>query len=193
MKRSDLRRLLALFLALTLCAALLAGCGKSDEDEAPEETVSREIQAAPGGSGPEFSEEFDQSARFATETIGDTMGIVFNGFRGKRDTPYFVTAGGSITIAARATTESESMFGYRVSLWQQTDYGTTIYVEGRTLALTADGQWYTGTIEGLTPGVRYKLTLAYDSSRFNLAGSMAVRGLAGADADEEEGEEGEEG
>lgn len=193
MKRTDPRRLLALLLALTLCIGLLAGCGKSEEDEAPEETPSREIQATAGGSGPEFSEEFDRSAHFATETIGDTMGIVFNGFRGKKDTPYFVTEGSSITITARATTESESMFGYRVSLWQQTDYGTTIYVEGRTVALTADGQWYTGTIDGLTPGVRYKLSLAYDSSRFNLAGSMAVRGLASADADEEEGEEGEEG
>lgn len=192
MKRSYPRRLLALLLALTLCAGLLAGCSKKDGDDAPEETPSREIQAAPGGSGPEFSEEFDQTAHFATETAGDTMGVVFNGFRGKKDTPYFVTAGSSITITARATTESESMFGYRVSLWQQTDYGTTLYVEGRTLALTADGQWYTGTIDGLTPGVRYKLSLAYDSSRFNLAGSMAVRGLASADADEE-GEEGEEG
>lgn len=193
MKRFDPRRLLALVLAVILCAGLLAGCSKSDEDEPPEETPSREIQATKGGSGPEFSEEFDQTANFATETTGDTMGIVFNSFRGRKDTPYFVTAGSSITITARATTESESMFGYRVSLWQQTDYGTTLYMEGRTLALTADGQWYTGTIDGLTPGVRYKLSLAYDSSRFNLVGSMAVRGLAGADADAEDDEEGEEG
>lgn len=193
MKRFDPRRLLALLLALTLCAALLAGCSKKEEEEPPEEPVSREIQATPGGSGPEFSEEFDQTARFATETVGDTLGAVFNGIQ-NRSTPYFVPAGSSITINARATTESDKRFDYRVSLWQQTDYGTTIYVEGRTVAFTADGGWYTGSIDGLTPGARYKLTLSYyPGGSYYISGSLAVRGLAGADSDDEEGEEGGEG
>lgn len=186
MTKRHLSRLLALLLAIALCLGLLAGCS-GDEDEVPEEEPSKEIQATQGGSGPEFSEGFDQTARFATEVNGDTLGVVFNGIQ-NRSTPYFTPEGSSITINARATTESESLFAYRVSLWEQTDYGTTVYEEGRTLALTADGDWYTGTFTGLTPGARYKLTLAYDSSRFYVTGSMAVRGLAGADADDEDDE-----
>ncbi len=182
-------RLLALALALALCMGLLAGCGKQ-EDEEPAQEPSKEIQAVLGGSGPEFSEGFDQAARFATEVNGDTLGVMFNGIQ-NRSTPYFTPAGSSITIDARATTESESLFGYRVSLWRQTDFGTTVYTEGSTLALTADGQWYTGSFSGLVPGARYKLTLAYDSSKFYITGSMAVRGLASADADDDEnGQEG---
>lgn len=184
MNQQRLRRLLAFLLALVLCTGLLAGCGKKDEEQ-PEEEPSKEIQSTRGGSGPEFSEEFDQTARFATEVNGDTLGVVFNGIQ-NRSTPYFTPAGSSITVDARATTESESLFGYRVSLWRQTDYGTTVYTEGNTLALTADGQWYTGSFSGLIPGARYKLTLAYDSSKFYLSGTMAVRGLAGADADDDE-------
>lgn len=188
MKRSH-QRLLALPAALALCVGLLAGC--SGEEDLPVEEPSKEIQSTLGGSGPEFSEEFDQTARFATETNGDTMGVVFNRIQ-EKSTPYFTTAGSSITLSARATTESPSRFGYRVSLWQQTDYGTTLYTEGNTVALTADGQWYTGTIDGLTPGVRYKLTIAYYPGSYYISGSMAVRGLAGADADGD-GEDGEDG
>lgn len=187
MKRRNLR-LLALLLALVLSAGLFSGCGGSEDDE-PVETPSKEIQSTPGGSGPTFSEEFDQTARFATETSGDTMGVIFNRIQ-QRDTPYFTTAGSSITISAMATTESPSRFGYRVSLWQQTDYGTTQYTEGNTVAFTADGQWYTGTISGLTPGVRYKLTIAYYPGSYSINGSMAVQGLASADTDED-GEEGD--
>ncbi len=184
MNQRRLRRLLAFLLALVLCTGLLAGCGKKDEEE-PEEEPSKEIQSTRGGSGPEFSEEFDQTARFATEVNGDTLGVVFNGIQ-NRSTPYFTPAGSSITVDARATTESESLFDYHISLWEETGYGTTKYVEGRTLALTADGQWYTGTFSGLTAGARYKITVAYVNPRFYLSGTMAVRGLAGADADDDE-------
>lgn len=188
--KSKFRRFLALSLAALLCLFCLTGCtidvrqllGRGTEDEEEEPLF---VEAELGGEDVPYPEGFDISARFKTETVGDTLCIVFNGIGlSGRDTGYFTTAGDTITITGAATTDSSSLFSYKAALWEKTDQGAA-YVDGCTVRLTADGELYTAELSGLEPGTPYKLTISYDSGAYTISGGMSVSGLASAEAPEE--------
>ena len=71
-------RLFALLLALALCAAMLAGCSGSSEDE----DVADEIHATAGGSVT-LPEGFSASGSFTSQVSGDALYATFS-FSGAR-------------------------------------------------------------------------------------------------------------
>lgn len=141
-----------------------------DEDEA-EETL-----ATPGGSIT-FPEGMDTQSRFPNEVHGDTLYIAFNGIQ-NRSTDYFVAAGSSVTMTAYATTESTGILEFKGALWELSDDQTkTSYVPGSTVYFATGGDCSTYTVNGLTPGKMYKVTISYDSVSYYITGGMTVTGI----------------
>lgn len=173
-------RLLALLLALALCAGLLAGCGGSGDAD---EDVADQIRAAQGGSIT-LPEGFSASGHLSSQIAGDTLYVCFSGIQ-YRNTGYFAPAGGSITVTAFATTDNELNRDFKLSLWKQVDGGAA-YVNGATVYYTADGSCYTYTYEGLDPASKYRFTISYDSPSYYITGQFSVAGLATAEQSDEE-------
>ncbi len=174
-------RLFALLLALALCAALLAGCSGSSEDE----DEADEIHATAGGSVT-LPEGFSASGSFTSQVSGDALYATFS-FSGaqKKETGYFSPAGTSITVTAFATTENQHNKEFKFALWQKVDGGMS-YVSGTTVYYTADGSCYTYTYEGLDPNSQYRLAISHDSPSYVVSGQFAVTGLATATQSDEE-------
>ncbi len=183
-----MRRALALLLALTLCAGLLAGCKK---EEVEQEAHTNVVTAQAGGGAVPFAEGFDTSQRFGSQVVGDTLCVAFNGIQNNRryKMPYFTAAGDTLTVTGTATAESERNKTYRVMLWKRVEGGMEyVGTEGRpgTMELTADGSAYTGQFTGLEPGAQYKIGLSYDGrGKYFISGELSVQGLAGVEEVEE--------
>lgn len=175
---------LVLALSLTACspkdmlgnmilgAADLLGLRSEDTgDDEAEETL-----ATPGGSIT-FPEGMDTQSRFPNEVYGDTLYIAFNGIS-NRSTDYFVAAGDSVTITAYGTTESATILQFKAALWELSDDQTrTSYVPGSTVYFETGGDCSTYTVNGLTPGKMYKVTVSYDSGMYYVTGGMTVTGI----------------
>ena len=168
--------------SLALCALLalgLAGCA-----EKTKESAVIDIYAEKGGAI-ELPAELDTTKRFSTLMVDDTMYIDFNRIM-TANTGYFHTAGDTITLTSYATTESPGLHEYKAGLWELTNDGMAQYVEGCTLYFTTGGDCYQGTFSGLDPGVRYKITVSYDSGTYYITGAMKVQGLSDGEALTEE-------
>ena len=144
---------------------------ESSNDDEAEETV-----ATPGGSI-SFPEGMDTQSRFPTMVSGDTLYIAFNGIS-NRSTDYFVAASDTVTLTAYATTESATILEFKAALWELSDDQTkTSYVPGSTVYFATGGDCSTYTVNGLTPGKMYKVTVSYDSVSYYITGGMTVTGV----------------
>lgn len=195
-------------LALALCLALsLSACSPKEtaknlvvkmvtalgfiDGSSGDEDEATQVMATAGGEVT-FPEGMDStSGKLVTQASGDTLYVAFNGIA-NRNTDYFVAGSDTITVTGYATTEStnENYQTFKVAVWQLSDDKTTTsYVIGSTVYYTTDGNCYTATISGLTPGKQYKVNISYDSSIYYVTGGLKIQGLGSEELTTIEGEE----
>lgn len=146
---------------------------RTDEDE-----VTRREGTA--GGSIVFPEDFVNEGESMVTMLRD--GVLYVDFRSitNKATEYFVATADSVTVTIYATssnTEAETPPTYKMAVWELTEDATaTAYVDDSTVYLPAagEGNCYTATVSGLTPGRRYKINLSYDSTYYKVTGRMTV-------------------
>lgn len=171
---NTLKRALCLVLVLALALCMFTACKKADEDE-PEQ----EKNYASSGGSINWPEGMDTTTRFASQKEGDVLYISYNGIQ-NRTSGYFEPAGSSVNITTTGVTESANRKEYRLTLWLETGTGRE-YVTDSTVYVTADNTHYTASFDGLTPGARYKIGIAYDGGSNYMSGGISISGLQGAE------------
>ena len=149
-------------------------------EESDEEDTDTTVKASAGGSV-EFPADMEpDSARLVTQTVDNTLYVAFNGIA-NRSTEYFVAGGSSMNVTGYATTEasSDKYMYFKVAFWELSDDQTmTSYVPDSTIYYYADGSCSQYTVDGLTAGKQYKITISYDNgNKYYVTGGLKVEGL----------------
>ena len=162
-------RLVSLALALTMCAALLTGCGPFKRIDDSEE----EIKFVADGGTITFPEGFSPvGRRNSVETVmmDSTLCAAFTQISvSSRSTDYFYPGSDTLTVVAQGDAGGSMLKSFRVNLWKRTDTGTE-WVD--TLYFRTDNTVGTGTFTGLDTNSRYRLSVAYDGSTTSCTGSL---------------------
>ena len=110
------------------------------------------------------------------------MGLVEESDEEDTDTTVKASAGGSsMNVTGYATTEasSDKYMYFKVAFWELSDDQTmTSYVPDSTIYYYADGSCSQYTVDGLTAGKQYKITISYDNgNKYYVTGGLKVEGL----------------
>lgn len=173
-------KLLALVLAAMLTAMCFTGCDliEKEEEVKPDPLTRAEATDAVIT----LPEGMNAEAQFETQFTETGMTIVFNRINPK-DTEYFTTPSGSLTIRAKASGEAQGMKSFKISLWKKVDHGAE-YIEDSTIYFYTEGNDPTGndmhtyTLTGLDPAAQYRLNLSYDAYGYYIFGQMQIDGAA---------------